>query len=312
MKRFRILLGLLIFAPVLTLAEVETSTDLEFQVSTRPEAKLILHQSFIFPFLQGSSPLTQDNNITAVLSAEIAPVSMNGNAEIIWSPAAFLLLSGGGRAGSGWPMPLGRGIGINRPVGDYQEGEVRLAEPDGEAFDGLLWSGWGAATLQFDLGAVMAGDWNHVLFQARQEFRYAAYSRAGSGDSWIFENDLGENRNGWKYYATYVLGYHMPLSPLLDTVAVMAELEKNLYNSPGGDFWGDGLGYWIFSGFVNLSFNPRLSTLLGVQMHTQRNHGSSNFGDRDLFYQDLELISDGGQRRLLFSRVAAIVNFKLR
>jgi hypothetical protein len=123
---------------------------------------------------------------------------------------------------------------------------------------------------------------------------------------------MGENRNGWKYCASYVLGYHMPLSPVLDTVAVMAELEKNLYDSPQGDFWGDTLGYWIFSGFVNLSFNSRLSSLLGVQMHTQRNHGSSNFEDRDFFYQDFELKSDGGQRRLLFYRVAAIMTFKLR
>jgi len=290
---------------------IKTSTDLLFQVSSLPEAKLSLSQSLIFPFLQGSGPLTKDNNIAAVLGAEFSPVSLNGKAEIIWTPAAFFLLSGGGMAGSGWNMALGNGIGINRPE-DESAAKPRKAIIDGTAFDGLLWRAWGAGTVQFDLGAVIPGDWTHVLFQSRQELRCAAYSRAASGDAWVYEADSGENQNGWVYYASYVLGYQMPLSPVLDTVAFMTEMEKQLYNTPGGEYWGENLGKWTFSGLFNFSITPRFSTALVVQMQTRRNHGSSNFNNKEYYYRDFELKDDGGQTRLLFYRAALLFSYKIR
>ena len=287
---------------------ITASTNLELQVSTAIEAKLKLNQSFTFPFLRGISPLTQGNNLAAVLSAELTPVTVSGIGELNWTPIAFFVLSGGGKAGSGWNIPIANGIGLNRPIG---EGSPREAEIDGSAFDGLVWSAWGAGTLQFDLGAVIPGDWTHVLFQTRQEFRYSAYSRAGSKDAWIFENDFGENLNGWIYYASYLLGYSIPLSPVLDTIAFMAELEKPLYRTTGGDFWGESLGYWIFSTIFNFSITPRFSTALAIQMHTRRNHGISNFYNYDYFYQDFKLLDEGGQRRFLFYRAALIFNYKI-
>ena len=295
---------------------IKTSTDLQFQISTLPEIKIHLSQSLVFPFLQGTGPLTKDNNLTTVFAAEVSPVSLNGMAEIIWTPAAFFLLSGGYLAGSGWNMSLGNGIGINTP--QKEKGSFpgmaetpRKAKIEGEAFDGLIWRTWGAATVQFDLGAVIPGDWTHVLFQSRQEFRYAAYTQASGCQSWVFENDDGENMNGWRYYASYVLGYHMPQSPVLDTIAVMAELNKSLYNLEGGDYWGDGLGEWMFSGLMNFSINSRFNTAFAAQFRTRRNHGISDFNNKDYFYRDFELFSREGQRRILFYRAAVILNFKL-
>ena len=291
--------------------KVETSTNLELQLSSKIEAKLSLRQSFIFPFLRGTGPLTQGNNIAAVLGAELTPVSMSGIAEINLTPAAFFVLSGGGQAGSGWNIPIANGIGLNKPENESAS-RPRRATIDGSAFDGLVWSTWGAGTLQFDLGAVLPGDWNHVLFQTRQEFRYSAYTRAGSLDSWVFEGDSGENKNGWVYNSSYVVGYHMPKSPVLDTIALMAELAKPLYNTPGGDFWGENLGTWTFSSLFNFSITPRFNTTLGLQMSTYRNNGTSKFRDDTYFYEDLELKSEGGQRRVLFYRAALVFNFKIR
>ena len=308
------LLIFLLIAPALVRAEekggLKTAADLQIQVSTRPEAQARFNMRFIFPFLQGSGPLTKDNNITAVLSADISPVSLNGIGEVTWQPAAFFLLSGGGRAGSGWNMPLGYGIGINAPE-DTSAPVPRKSKIYGDAFDGLLWGAWGAGTLQFDLGAVIPGDWTHVLFQTRQEFRYAAYTRAASGQAWVFENDDKENQNGWVYYASYVLGYQMPNSPVLDTVALMAELYKNFYDTPGGAYWGDSLGAWIFSGIFNFTINPRFSTALIIQMRTRRNYGTKNYDNSEYYYQDLALQDEGGQRRVIFYRAAAILSYKL-
>jgi len=294
--------------------EVQTPTELTLTASSEPGVKFSVRQSVVFPFLQGESPLTKENTIALVFSAEVSPASLNGIGEVIWTPAAFFLLSGGGRAGSGWNMPLGDGIGINRPKTDQDNSSpYRKSEIAGTAFDGLLWAGWGSGTVQFDLGAVIPGNWNHILFQTRQELRYAAYTKAGAGVPWVFENDFRENQNGWKYQAGYVIGYYMPASPVLDTIAFMAELHKNLYNTKGGSFWGDDLGYWIFSGLFNFSITSQFSTALAIQMHTRRNHGNRNFNlDTDYFYRDLPLESEGGQRRVLFYRAALILTYKLR
>jgi len=294
----------------------KTSTELQFQVSTRPEARLRLNEGLTFPFLQGSGPLTKDNNITAVLSADVTPVSVSGIAEVNWTPAAFFVLSGGGRAGSGWNMPLGMGIGVNAPEDKNAPAPApgdtpRKAKVYGDAFDGLLWSAWGAGTVQFDLAALFPGDWNHVLFQSRQEFRYSAYSGAGQWDAWVFENDDRENQNGWIYYASYVLGYHMPQSPVLDTIAFMAEMNMNLYNTSGGERWGGDLANWIFSGLFNFSIVPRFSAALIIQMRTYRNYGVSNFENKDYYYRDFVLSDDGGQQRLLFYRAAVIFSYKI-
>ena len=294
---------------------IKSSTEVELQISSMPEAKLRLIQSFVFPFLQGSGPLTKDNNIATVLSADITPVSLFGIGEITWTPAAFFLLSGGGKAGSGWDIPMGRGIGLTVPeiesVPDPGD-PPRKSQFLGNAFDGLVWSTWGAGTLQFDLGAVIPGDWTHVVFQTRQEFRYMAYTRAGPGILWILENDEGANINGWTYYASYVLGYMMPQSPVLDGIAFMAELEKPLYKTAGGADWGESLGKWIFSGLFNFSIHPRFNVALAIQMRTRRNYGPYNLNNDDYYYRDLELRKEGGERPVFFYRAAAILTYKIR
>jgi len=284
---------------------IKTATELQLQISSLPEAKFVFNQNFIFPFLQGSGPLTKDNNIDLRLSAELSPLSLNGVAELNWTPVAFFVLSGGGRAGSGWNIPLGNGIGLNKPVGLYSPGNPREAEIDGTAFDGLLWAAWGAGTLQFDLGAVIPGDWTHVLFQTRHEFRYAGYTRAASGDPWVFENDEAENQNGWVYYANLVLGYQMPLSPVLETVAFMAELTTPLYATD------DNFNRWTLSALFNFTFTPRFSTALIIQMRTQRSYNRTIM-DTGNHYQDYTSSFGEGDNVLLFYRAAAILSYKIK
>ena len=305
---------IIICIPILNMGanEIESSTDLSLHISSIPEAKLVFTQGFSFPFLRGTGPLTLDNNIKTNFSAELSPISLNGIAELIWTPIAFLEIAAGGRLGSGWNMPLGNGIGLNKPVGIFEPGNPRKSEIDGGAFDGLIWSAWGGKALQFDLAAVFPGAWNHVLFRVYDEIRYSAYSRAGSEDSWFFEN-IGEYRNGWIWHGNAVLGYQMPLSPVLDFVGLMAEVDINLYNTQGREYWGDNQPYWIFSSLFNFSINPRFSSTLILQMHTLRNYGTSDLENRDEYwYQDLELQHEHGAQRLMFYRAALIFNYKLR
>jgi hypothetical protein len=300
-----LLLSFLFIIPLWADPEISASTDLSLQVSTRPEVKLRLIQNFTFPFLRGSGPLTADNNIKTTLIVEVSPISVNGIAELTWTPIAFFQLIAGGKAGSGWNIPAGNGIGINECQPDGT-GEIK-----GEPFEGLLWNAYGGAALQFDLAALLPGDWNHVVFRTYHEGRYKGYTGASGEESWIFENDDGENRNGFNYYGNYLLGYQMPLSPFLNTVGFLAEVDQYLYNTPGGEAWGDDLGRWYFSLLFNFTITKNFGAALIVQTQTRRNYGSSDLENQDRkFYQD-QILVKSDPYRLIFYRAALIMTLNL-
>jgi hypothetical protein len=104
----------------------------------------------------------------------------------------------------------------------------------------------------------------------------------------------------------------MPLSPVLDTIAFMAEARKNLYDIDDAA-WGPDLTRWIFSLLFNFTITPRFGAILAFQMKTFRNFGTSDLENQDgIYYQDLNLSDKYGERRLIFHRVAAILSYKLR
>lgn len=294
-------------APLYADSTVTGYTGIDLTVSSLPEAKVTFTQSFTVPFLRGEHFLTQDNNIKFNLKADLSPVSMNAIGEAVFTPVAFFQLNAGALAGSGWNIVLFgsdvKGIGINK---DGASG----GEVDGSAFDGFFGKWYAGGALQFDTGAIFPGDWNHVLIRTYHELSYMGYSRAAPGDSWFYENDDGENQNGFSYRANYVLGYQMPL--FLDTVALMAETKKYLYNTPGGDVWGDSLGRWEFSAVLNFRINDWFSAALITQCRTRRNYVglASKQEEKDVYYRNRDL-DDDKPRRFEFYRVAAIMTFRL-
>jgi hypothetical protein len=297
-----------LFAAALPLwgdAEISASTDLNLTISTMPEAKLGLTQNFTLPLLRGTGPLTAGNNLRTALTAELSPISLNGVVEFIWTPIAFLQAVAGARAGSGWNIELFgseiKGIGINRRRPDG------TAETAGSAFNGLLWSAQFGGAFQFDLAALLPGDWHHVVLRSYHEIRYKGYSAASGDESWYFESDGGENRNGFNYYGNYLLGYQMPL--FLNTVAFMAEMDKYLYDTPRGDDWGDSLGRWTLSSVFNFTVTDWLDAALIAQFRTMRNF-TDRTKDRE-FYQDRRIRNDS-PRHLEFYRVALIMTVHLR
>ncbi|MDR2766920.1 MAG: hypothetical protein LBB82_01190 [Treponema sp.] len=281
-----------------------SSTGLGVTVTSMPEAKIDLAQNFTFPFLRGDGALTLDNNISTTLTAALTPISLNGLAEIVWTPAAFFQLVTGGRIGSGWNITLEDKItGIGKNVRDA-DGTVHV---EGSAFDGILWNVKGGAVLQFDLAVLFPGDWNHVIFRSYHEINYAAYTAAKNNESWYFENDFGENRNGLNYYANYLLGYQTPL--FLSMVGILAEENQSLYRTAGGGRWGDNLARWTFSAVFGFKITDRMNVTFLAQMRTMRNFTAST-EDRE-FYQDRQ-IAPSQQRRLEFYRITAAMKYNVR
>ena len=311
MRKIILLILLSLFAQALTAEQkpdetngADTSSELILQVSSLPEMKLGFTGHFIFPFLQGESPLTKDNNIGLALTAEISPISFNGIAEAVWTPIAFFQLAAGGRIGSGWNLELfGNtiyGIGINR------SGAGGKAEQSGSALDGLLWKVQTGAAIQADLAAVFPGDWNHIVARSYHEINYKGYTHATSGESWYYENDEGENCNGFNYYGNFLIGYQMPV--FFDFVAFLAEMDLYLYNTPDRGKWGDDKIRWTFSGIFKFSFTEKISLALIAQFRTQKNYRET--GWRDLYYRN-RTIDNSNPAHLEFYRVAAALTYKL-
>ena len=283
---------------------VAVSGSLDLQVSTLPELKLGYTEHFRFPFLRGEGPLTRDNNIDLSLRAELSPISLNGLAEAVWTPIAFFQLTAGGRIGSGWNIELFGsdvyGIGINRADAGGK------AETSGGAFDGLLWKAQTGAALQADLAALYPGDWHHLVLRSYHEINYSGYTRAGANESWYYENDDGENCNGFNYYGNLLAGYQMPI--FVNLAALLAEADLYLYDTPNRSGWGDEKIRWTFSAIVNFTITKQLDLTLITQCRTRRNYVESNWDE--LYYRN-RTIDSSGPLRLEFYRVAAALTYKL-
>ncbi|MDR0301561.1 MAG: hypothetical protein LBI04_04510 [Treponema sp.] len=317
MKRITLFLLLQLFALQLFAQEVigenqpqektgvTSSSEILLQAAFKPapEGKLGFIEHFNFPFLQGEGGLTKDNNISLALTGEISPISINGIVEAVWTPIAFFQFAAGGRFGSGWNIDLfGNeiyGIGLNRPSADMS------GEHDGKAFDGLLWKAQTGATLQADLAAVFPGDWNHVVLRSYHEINYSGYTRAAKGESWYYENDDGENCNGFNYYGNLLIGYQMPI--FLNTVALMAEADLYLYDTPDRAKWGDDKIRWTFACALIFSITKQIDLTLITQFRTQKNYLEENW--EDLYYRN-RTIDSPNPLHLEFYRVAAAVSFK--
>ena len=303
MKKFFLLVLVFVCAgAVFAQNEIEMSSSIDAQISTLPEIKFGFTEQFIFPFLQGDSPLTSGNNISLALTAQLSPISLNFITEAIWTPIAFFQFAAGARMGTGWNIELFGsdvyGIGINREI-TGGKGDI-----DGNPFDGLLWKMYSGAVLQADLAAFVPGDWNHVVFRTYHEFNYKGYSRANAYDSWIYENDSGENINGFNYYGNFLLGYQMPL--FFNMIALLAEVDVYLYDTPNRTGWGDELGRWTFSNVLSFSITENFGVSLVTQLRTQRNFTQSNW--KDLYYRN-RTIDSSNPLMLEFYRVAAMLNY---
>ena len=231
--------------------------------------------------------------------------------DLTLTPIAFAQVKAGGSIGTGWNCPIlniaPNAWGLNKPEAD---GSGFIT---GEPFEAAIWALYGGAVLQFDLGAVIPGDWTHVLFQTYHQINYRANTLAGDDDSWSHENDGGENRNGFNYYGSYVLGYQMPASPVLKTIAIMAEMKQKLYAEPDNSY-GDELPWWLFSGIANFEISPWFSFAAITQLSLDRNFKNWRYRfDKNgaTFYKDRELNEDN-PLSLNFYRFAAILSFKLR
>ena len=181
------------------------------------EIQVLLRHTIRVPFLGGGSPLTRENNVSFSITGAISPVSAHLELGATLTPIAFINVFAGVLAGTGWDIGLFNGMGLNADGSGM---------PESASLQGVVLKSWIGGTLQFDLAALVPGDWTHVVTLLSPRLQYAWFSGADKGQAWMFEADIGENFNGWKLLASCFLGYQMPF--VLNTVGVLLETEQNL------------------------------------------------------------------------------------
>ncbi|GAB1431935.1 hypothetical protein MASR2M29_05600 [Spirochaetota bacterium] len=281
--------------------EASFKNNLSFTASSIPEAKMNFSHTTILPFLRGDGALVSGNSLALNFDGEFSPVSVGASAEARITPIAFLQFFAGGSIASGWNVPgLAEGLRKNHLVAATD------AELVGEAFDGFVWSLEGGGLFQFDMAAIFPGDWNHVVFQTSHLARYKSLSSAEKDESWLFQADSGENRNGWNYYGNYFLGYQMPI--FLQMAGVLLEEDLYLYDTPGRNLWGDDLGRWTLAAVLSFKIFDGLSANLITQFSSRRNFTEAS---KDYEFYQKRILDTANPLRLEFYRVAAIVSWDL-
>ncbi len=257
-------------------------------------AKLLLslEHRIIFPFPTGEPPLTKDNNLAVSFKTNLAPVILEGEIKAVLTPIAFLKFETGASAGTGWTLGF-NGLGINNDGSGIA---------DTDPFQGIVSSLWLSGIFQFDLAAVLPGEWNHLVTVATAQFRYRNFSAAGKEEPWLYKADAGENFNGFQYLGSYVLGYQMPLK--MNLAGFMVETEQYLGETADLSPMGTGGGWG--SDFVEITFGPLINLALSnsdnltvlVQMKTQKRYTDETIHnnyfltrDYDSTYAKLERIA---------------------
>ena len=249
-----------------------------------PELKASIKHSLIWPMLVGSGPLQKDNNFQLDLEGELSPVSINGIVSGNLTPIAFLEIGAGGAIGTGWNIGF-NGLGRNLPG-------VNNEKAQSEPFSGLVYRLWLETTFQFDIAAVMPGDWNHVLIAAIPKLQYMAYTGANEDEAWQYEADSGMNYNGLKFHGTYFVGYQMPIK--VNTVGVLIEtsqyIDKNADLSKMSDTngWGSDFVELMISPLATIELNEKSELTVLLQFEKKRDYTDETIGYRYFGFRDYQ------------------------
>ncbi|MEW6564247.1 MAG: hypothetical protein ACOZCE_11465 [Spirochaetota bacterium] len=239
------------------------------------EAKVAFSYSDSMPFMVGEG-LMAGNNVKGQATLELSPVSINTVGQVSLTPIAFLVFNTGAGLGTGWTAGPFQGLALNPASND-------VSSVDLTPFGGVVWRVWGAGTFQFDLAALMPGDWNHVVVVATGKVEYRAYTGAQNGQAWLYEADGGENFNGAKFYGTYILGYQMPLK--VNFVGFIAESDEWIgevrnYSTMDSGGWGSDFRTWQLGSLTNVQFGEKDSLLVLVQFKQARDYTDATTRNR--------------------------------
>ena len=206
-----------------------------------------LNASYVIDTPLGKHWLVSGANVSFNGGLELTPISLRPKLSIAFTPVPFLIFSAGGSVGWGWNLLGIEGLcKMNKETYDYEALST---------FNHPYYDVWGSVTFQFDTGALIPGDWSHVVMLASYSTAYSGL--AGLSQDTVFEWQCGKNRvRGWAYNAQGVLGYQMPIP--LSLAGIMFKASGYYDGSVYGEYDE------TFDGaFVTINISPLLQFKFG-------------------------------------------------
>lgn len=223
------------FAPITGLFN-----SFEFKTTFNAECKI--------PAPLGKHFLLKDSNVRIKTAFELCPVTVRPLVSVSFTPLPFLVFSTGASIGTGWSAFGFKGLCKLDENGKISKKSIKYENLT--PFGNYYYDFWFSGLFQFDTGAIFPGDWTHAVMQASYTVSYVGVTGVDDGKIWLWQL-VGNNCNGWRYTANFVLGYQMPLP--LSMIAVNTDVYA-LFNSDD---------YGIYSSsyngdFTNVTISPML------------------------------------------------------
>lgn len=196
------------------------------------EALTRLDAKYTLPTPLGDHWLLKGATVELITSMELSPITLRPMAEVDFTPLPFLVFGAGASIGSGWNV-----LGFEGMVKyDFESKDYEKLTP----FTHYFYDLWASGTFQFDTGALIEGEWSHVVMVASYKLLYEGLTGTSDGEIWQWQESAGK-ANGLQYSITGVLGYQMPL--VLNMIGVMGEFyghfDKDDYGEVAESFDGD-------------------------------------------------------------------------
>ena len=205
------------------------------------EGRITGHMDYKINTPLGENWLLNSANVVLGTTLEVSPVSVKPGVNASFTPLPFLVFSAGAEAGTGWDLAGLQGMAVFNGT----------SYDDLTPFVNYFVKWWAQGTFQFDTGALIPGDWTHVVMMYSYQVYYEGLT--GVEDGQIWEWQCSTNRaNGLEEYQCGILAYQMPL--VLYRVGVMVESNGHYNDS---DY--DSTKYANYYGsFKQISISPLL------------------------------------------------------
>lgn len=150
----------------------------------------------------GDHWLLKDANVVLTGAFELTPLSVRPQLALGFQPFPFLVFKGGGSIGFGWNMLGFEGLcALDEKSKKYEALSI---------FSHPFYEVWAQGTLMFDTGALVPGDWNHLIMLASYKTFFSGIAGLGRHTPYGWQGD--KNRvEGLQYEFCGILAYQMPL-----------------------------------------------------------------------------------------------------
>ena len=164
--------------------------------------RITANAEYLLPINFGDHWLFEESNILFQTSGELTPVTFRTQQSFIFLPVPFFELQTGFALGLGW--------NFGSIISLYEYNQVTHQYQKLSTFKNVCLEYFFKATLQFDLGAVLPGDWKHVLMIIDYKAFYRGLTNVAEDSIYTWQATKGLT-NGWQYDSNIIIGYQLPL-----------------------------------------------------------------------------------------------------